>query len=128
MIKADFRILAIQVFTRLDSRSSSPGLVDQSDTVNSNTQTIRDSDDDNLETIGRKLSIIRANTDNIFSDTRTSDNGNVSDDIDGVLRKKRCSDREALDSAEDAPNDSLTDEEGDVGQYDDSLRRRRLVL
>ncbi|KAF5288232.1 hypothetical protein FQA39_LY04000 [Lamprigera yunnana] len=113
---------AIEIYTRLDC--GSPQLIEQSDTVNCNTQTIRDSDDDNLETIGRKLSIIRANTDNIFSDTRTPDNGNISDEIEEVLRNKRSSDRQISDSAEDAPNDSLTDEEG---QYDDSLRRRRLV-
>lgn len=109
----------------MSCRSSSPELENQSDSVNSNTQRIRDSDDDNLETIGRKLSIIRANTDNIFSDTQLSNNGNISDDIDGVLRQKRCTNKEILDSAEDAPNDSLTDEECDIGRYDDSLRRRR---
>ncbi|KAF5280522.1 hypothetical protein FQR65_LT00273 [Abscondita terminalis] len=113
---------ASEIYTRLDC--GSPRLPDQSDTVNSNTQTIRDSDDDNLETIGRKLSIIRANTDNIFSDTRPSDNGNISDEIEEVLRKKRCPDSQILDSAEDAPNDSLTDDEV---QYDDSLRRRSLA-
>lgn len=111
---------AVEIYTRLDSTE----LQDQSDTVNSNTQTMHDSDDENLETIGRKLSFIKANTDNIFSDTRTSDNGNISDEIEGVLRHKICSDRQILDSAEDAPNDSLTDEEG---HYDDSLRRRSLA-
>lgn len=123
-------ISAIQVFTRMSSRSPSPDLMDQSDTVNSNIQNVRYSDDDNLETIGRKVSeIISATNGNIFSDNRNSDNGNVSDDADGVLKKRRCSEtRDALDSGEDCANDSFTDEEGEVVQCDQSLRRRRYLF
>ncbi|XP_018323033.1 mitogen-activated protein kinase kinase kinase 13 isoform X2 [Agrilus planipennis] len=89
---------------------------------------IRDSDDDHLETIGRKVSeIITITNGNILTDTRSLENGNVSDNIDGVLKKRRCSETKELESAEDATNDSLTDEEGEDGQYDHSLRRRSLA-
>lgn len=81
-------LLAIQVFTRLDSRSPSPVLLDQADTVNSNTQSTRMySDDENLETIGRKVSaIINGNT---FLDIRTSDNGNISSETEEIVGKRR---------------------------------------
>lgn len=112
------------MFNNKDSRSNSPDLIDQDDSINRNIQELKDRDDDNLETIERKFSIIRANTDNILSDYRTV-NGNIVDDIDEVLRQNRSISRDPLDSAEDAPNDSLTDDEEHNG---DSLRRRRLVL
>lgn len=103
-------------------------MLDQADTVNSNAQPTRDySDDDRLETIGRKVSeaIISATNGNIISDIRSSDNGNITDSIDEVLRKRRCSDtRKRVDSAEDVANDSFTDEEGEV-QCNYTLRRKR---
>lgn len=72
----------------MDSRSPSPVLLDQADTVNSNTQSTRMySDDENLETIGRKVSaIINGNT---FLDIRVSDNGNISSETEEVMGKRR---------------------------------------
>lgn len=73
----------------MDSRSPSPELLDQADTENSNTQSTRMySDDENLETIGRKVSaIINGNT---FLDIRTaSDNGNISSETEEVVGKRR---------------------------------------
>ncbi|KAK9746503.1 Protein tyrosine and serine/threonine kinase [Popillia japonica] len=98
----------------IESRTSSPDMLDQADTVNSNAQPTRDySDDDRLETIGRKVS------EAIISATN--------DSIDEVLRKRRCSDtRKRVDSAEDVANDSFTDEEGEV-QCNYTLRRKSIA-
>ncbi|XP_022917912.1 mitogen-activated protein kinase kinase kinase 13-B isoform X2 [Onthophagus taurus] len=122
------------VFTNLYSRESTSDLdLDETDDVNRNAQPTRDySDDDRLETIGRKVSaaLIGVTNGNIVSDIRTSsDNGNITDglDLDEVLRKRRCSDtRQIIDSAEDITNDSVTDEEGE-DQYNYSLRRKSIA-
>ncbi|XP_065160708.1 mitogen-activated protein kinase kinase kinase 13 isoform X3 [Atheta coriaria] len=121
----------VELYTlqRLGHRSTTPDdRLDESDNVNSNSQTRDYSDEDTLETIGRKVSevseIISANNGNMFTD-RLAENGNVSEDIEEVLRKRRCSDTRhtTLDSGEeDVANDSCTDEEGEIGRKY-SLRR-----
>lgn len=88
-VSYDFdNISAIQVFTRIDSRSPSPVLLDEADTANSNTQATRlYSDDENLETIGRKVSaIINGNT---FLDIRPSENGNIFSEAEEIVGKRR---------------------------------------
>ncbi|XP_017767959.1 PREDICTED: mitogen-activated protein kinase kinase kinase 12 isoform X3 [Nicrophorus vespilloides] len=130
----------VQVFTRVESRCASPDDVDTgcdvttttTDTVNSNSTfaPTRDnySDEDNLETLRRKVSavteIISATNGNIF------DNGNVSEDIQEAIRKRRCSESRSSchdNVVVDATNDSFTDEEGEVGEYNMSLRRRSVA-
>ena len=122
-------VAEVPAFSSNDSRSSTPDLLDQTDAENSNAQLPRDySDDDQLETIGRKVSkaIISVTNGNIISDIRRSDNGNISDTIDEVLKKRRCSDTRQIESTEEVTNDSVTDEEGEV-PYNYTLRRKRYV-
>lgn len=104
---------------RVDSRSNSPTLFDTADSVNRNIGPGDYNEEDNLETLDRKVSEIKIGT--IFS----SDNGNISHHLDEIIRKRTCSEsRHDLDSTEDAANeDSFTDEEGET--YNHSLRRRR---
>lgn len=120
---------AVQVFQRIDSRSPSPTMnLDQVDALNCNAQPCHDySDDDNLKTISEKVDALMSCTNgNIFSEIRTSQNGNILDEMEVVLREKRYSDtRPTVDSMEDCPNDSYTDEEGEVLQSYPSLRRKR---
>lgn len=117
---------AIQVFTRMDSRTPSPTMLDQSDAVNSNTPQLRMySDDETLETIDRKVSAM-FNV-NRFGDTRASDNGNFSSETEDVVSKRRCPEtKEERESTEDAANDSISEEEG--GVYNLQLRRKRSVF
>lgn len=119
--------LVIQVFTRMDSRSPSPTILSQADAVNSNMPetAMYNSDDEKLETIGRKVSAIING--NIFTDTRSSDNGNMSSETDEVLHKRRCSEpKEERESTEDAANDSFTDDEREHCNHL-ALRRKRYV-
>ncbi|XP_063910272.1 mitogen-activated protein kinase kinase kinase 13-like isoform X2 [Zophobas morio] len=111
----------IQVFSRLHPDAIITDLYDQEDTLNRNDTTCRESsDEDHLETIGRKVSALRNG--NIFPDIQiATENGNVTTDLSEVLRAKTCN---GQDSTEDACNDSFTDEEGEV--YN-SLRRRSLA-
>ncbi|KAJ8966883.1 hypothetical protein NQ314_003247 [Rhamnusium bicolor] len=109
----------VQVFTRMDSRSTSPVIFDPEDSVNRNIGPPRaSSEEDNLETIGRKVSAIKIGT--IFS----PENGNISDNLGEIIRQRTCSEtRDELDSTEDAANeDSFTDEEGEI--YNNHLRRK----
>ncbi|KAJ8954614.1 hypothetical protein NQ318_003148 [Aromia moschata] len=109
----------VPVFTRVDSRSTSPIIFDSEDSVNRNIGPPRaSSEEDNLERIGRKVSEIKIGS--IFS----PENGNISDDIGEIIRQRACSEtRDELDSTEDAANeDSFTDEEGEI--YNNHLRRK----
>ncbi|XP_049818926.1 mitogen-activated protein kinase kinase kinase 13 isoform X3 [Aethina tumida] len=110
---------SVQVFTRVDSRSTSPILFNQDDdTINRNMDHPRlSSDEENLETLGRKVSEMRIST--LFS----SENGNLTDDLGEIIRKKASCD--TRDSTEDAANDSFTDEEGEICNH--SLRRRSVA-
>ncbi|RZC37328.1 mitogen-activated protein kinase kinase kinase 13, partial [Asbolus verrucosus] len=112
----------VQVFSRVHSKHVLTDIYDQEDTINRNDGTHRvSSDEDNLETLGRKVSAIKNG--NIFTDIRISaENGNVTTEIGDVIRKTCC---DGQDSTEDACNDSFTDEEGEV--YNNSLRRRSLA-
>ncbi|KAG5867706.1 hypothetical protein JTB14_019123 [Gonioctena quinquepunctata] len=112
---------AVQVFTRIDSRCTSPTIFDCEDSVNRNIAPGASSEEDNLETIGRKVSAIKIAS--IFS----PENGNLSSSLDEIIRHRTCSEtRDDLDSTEDAANeDSFTDEEGEI--YNHSLRRRSLA-
>lgn len=95
----------IQVFTQMDS--------EEADTVNSNTRPVRmcSDDDEKLETMGRKVSAIING--NIFTEMRTSENGNsiLSEEI---LRRTSESKDDLNESTEDAAHDSFTDEERNV--------------
>lgn len=107
------------MFTRVDSRSTSPIIFDTEDSVNRNIGPTRvSSEEDNLETIGRKVSAIKIGT--IFS----PENGNISDNLGEIIRQRTCSEtRDELDSTEDAANeDSFTDDEGETYNH---LRRKR---
>jgi hypothetical protein len=97
-------------------------IYDQEDTLNRNDNPRRESsDEDNLETIGRKVSALKNG--NIFTDIQISnENGNVTTELGDVLRKSCSKTCNGQDSTEDMCNDSFTDEEGEV--YN-SLRRRR---
>ncbi|XP_018568344.1 mitogen-activated protein kinase kinase kinase 13 isoform X2 [Anoplophora glabripennis] len=109
----------VQIFTRVDSRSTSPIIFDSEDSVNRNIGPPRaSSEEDHLETIGRKVSAIKIGT--IFS----PENGNISDNLGEIIRQRTCSEtRDELDSTEDAANeDSFTDEEGEI--YNNHLRRK----
>lgn len=110
---------AVQIFMRTDSRSNSPIMFDRDDNVNRNLGGSGYSEEDNLETLDRKVSEIKIGT--MFS----TENGNISQHLDEIIRKRTCSEtRHDLDSTEDAANeDSFTDEEGEA--YNHSLRRRR---
>lgn len=95
-------------------------MFDTADSVNRNISAPRgSSDEDNLETLDRKVSEMKIGS--IFS----TENGNISHHLDEIIRKRTCSEtRHDLDSTEDAANeDSVTDEEGEA--YNHSLRRRR---
>lgn len=108
---------AIQIFTRVDSRCGSPTIFQTEDNVNRNIGQRVSSEEDNLDTLDRKVSEIKIGT--IFS----TDNGNIPHHLDEIIRKRTCSDSRH-DSTEDAANeDSFTDEEGET--YNHSLRRRR---
>ncbi|CAG9855934.1 unnamed protein product [Phyllotreta striolata] len=110
----------VKVYTRRDSRSPSPSRFDCEDTVNRNVQNMS-SEEDNLETIGRRVSAIKIDT--IFS----PENGNLSTTICDIMRQRTFSEtRDDLDSTEDAANDSVSDEEGEV--YNQTLRRRSKQL
>lgn len=102
--------------------------IDQVDAINCNAQPVHDySDDENLKSISEKVTALMSSTNgNIFSEIRTPQNGNILDEMEVVLRERRYSDtRQAIDSMEDCPNDSYTDEEGEVLQSFPSLRRKR---
>ncbi|XP_015833522.1 mitogen-activated protein kinase kinase kinase 13 isoform X2 [Tribolium castaneum] len=105
----------VEVFSRRHSESL---IYDQEDTLNQNDATRREfSDEDNLETLGRKVSALKNG--NIFTDIQNSaENGNVTD-LDVLRKNCACS---AQDSTEDACNDSFTDEEGEV--YNNTLWRK----
>lgn len=120
---------AIQVFTRLDS-CSSPDLLDEADpNSNSRTLDVREcSDDDNLDTLDRKVSAIVNG--NRFTDVQT-DNGNASDgdllrvtrDEDLIFRQNSSETQLSVDSIEDVCE--WSDEEGDLPVGYPSLRRKR---
>lgn len=104
------------MFSRVHSKSL---IYAQEDSINRNDGPQRESsDEDNLETIGRKVSELKNG--NIFSDIQ-AENGNVTDLEE--LRKTCVKCCNGQDSTEDACNDSFTDEEGEV--YNNTLRRRR---
>ncbi|XP_056648259.1 mitogen-activated protein kinase kinase kinase 13 isoform X1 [Diorhabda sublineata] len=109
---------SVQRFTRRDSRIPSPVIFECEDTVNRNIDPQLSSEEDNLETIGRKVSAIKIDT--IFS----PENGNISTSLVDIMRQRSFSEtRDDLDSTEDAANeDSVTDEEGEV--YNQSLKRK----
>lgn len=107
----------------MNSHSVSPVLPDETDTNSNKQPSTMYSDDEKLETIGRKVSAIING--NIFSDTRTSDNGNISSENDKTYTKKRCTDcKEERESTEDAANDSFTDEDCETYNHL-ALRRKR---
>ncbi|CAH1105459.1 unnamed protein product [Psylliodes chrysocephalus] len=108
----------VQIFTRPDgSRTPSPNIFESEDSVNRNIHPQISSEEDNLETIGRKVSAIKIDT--MFS----PENGNLSTNFCDIMRQRSFSEtRDDLDSTEDAANDSVSDEEGEV--YNQSLRRR----
>lgn len=112
----------IQVFTRVDPMDRCIESK-RADTMNQNLRT-NDNNDDNYVTIGRGL-----RTTQIISDNgNVSDNGNLKDDIDVLrIRTTECNRTDDIDSTEECPNDSFTDEEGDVNYYN-HLRRRRYVI
>jgi mitogen-activated protein kinase kinase kinase 13 len=114
----------IQVFSRVHSKTIITDIYDQEDTLNRNDNPRRESsDEDNLETIGRKVSALKNG--NIFTDIQISnENGNVTTELGDVLRKSCSKTCNGQDSTEDMCNDSFTDEEGEV--YN-SLRRRSLA-
>ncbi|CAH1123108.1 unnamed protein product [Ceutorhynchus assimilis] len=112
---------SIPVFTKLDSRGTSPIIFDRvEDTVNRNLNPLEVSSEENLEAISRKVSAIA-----IYS----PENGNIAENLEEIIRKRtRSETREVLDrdSTEDAANeDSFTDEEGEI--YNQSLKRRSLA-
>lgn len=90
----------------------------RADTMNQNLRTNHDDNDDNFVTISRRVS-----TELISNNGNVSDNGNLKDELD-VLRIRTSECRTDVDSTEECPNDSFTDEEGDVNYYN-HLRRRR---
>lgn len=105
---------------RVNSERTSPVMFNSEDTVNSNIHPQRDSsEEDNLETIGRKVSAIKIGT--MFS----PENGNLSSNLGDIMRQRtRSETKNDLESTEDAANeDSFTDEEGEI--YNQSLRRKR---
>ncbi|CAH1155734.1 unnamed protein product [Phaedon cochleariae] len=114
----------VQVFT---THIASPTTISNpifhpDDTVNRNDiDPGASSEEDNLETIGRKVSAIKMSA--MFS----PENGNISSSLDDIIRHRTCSEtRDDLDSTEDQANeDSFTDEEGEI--YNQSLRRRSLA-
>lgn len=110
---------AVQIFTRADSADpvSTPDLTERADSMNQNLRTNDFSDDDNLESMERQLAELISDNGNM------SDNGNLSDDMD-ALRIRTGESRTNIDSTEEYPNDSFTDEEGEVNHYN-HLRRRR---
>ncbi|XP_074033037.1 mitogen-activated protein kinase kinase kinase 13 wallenda isoform X1 [Leptinotarsa decemlineata] len=115
---------AVQVFTRVDSRSTSPIDFDCEDSVNRNIVPGASSEEDNLETIGRKVSAIKIAA--IFSPENGNLSSGISDMGDMIRQRTNSETRDDLDSTEDAANeDSFTDEEGEV--YNHSLRRRSLA-
>lgn len=96
-------------------------IYDQDDNLNRNDCSHRlSSDEDNLATIGRKVSELK--NCNMFADI-SMENGNVATELDEVLRINCSNTCIGQDSTEDACNDSFTDEEGEV--YNNYLRRRR---
>lgn len=98
------------MYIRRGTRTPSPNMFDETDTVNKNINRGVNSSDEYLDTIGRKVSEMKTNS--IFLD-----NGNVGD-------RKVTESRDEIDSTEDAGNeDSFSDEGHDV--YDYALRRRR---
>ncbi|CAG9838834.1 unnamed protein product [Diabrotica balteata] len=109
----------VQIFTRRDSRTPSPEIFECEDSVNRNIDPQLSSEEDNLETISRKVSAMKIDT--IFS----PENGNISTNLVDIIRQRTFSEtRDDLDSTEDAANeDSVTDEEGEI--YNHPLRRRR---
>ncbi|VEN45229.1 unnamed protein product [Callosobruchus maculatus] len=114
-----------QVFTRLDPDPVSPVRdirFDSEDTANRNIRSPRESsEEDNLETIGRKVSAIKIGS--MFS----PENGNISNSIGDIMRQRtRSETKDDLDSTDNAANeDSFTDEEGEI--YNPTLRRRSLA-
>lgn len=90
----------------------------RADTMNQNLRSNNDnSDEETLVTISRRIS----------DNGNVSDNGNLEEEEVDVLRIRRTSEnRTDVDSTEECPNDSFTDEEGDVNYYN-HLRRRRYV-
>lgn len=137
-----FLLTVTQIFTRIDS-CSSPDLLDDADPNSNPRLDVREcSDDDNLDTLDRKVSAI-VNGNRFAAETQLqtsiSDNGNESDsgDIlrvvsrDDELFRKAVTEMQfsvdsvdSVDSVEDVC-ESWSDEEGEVpGEYP-SLRRRR---
>lgn len=125
---------AVQVFTRLDSCSSAD-ILNEADTVNRNARILDGkecSDDDNLDTLDRKVSaIVNAN---IYTDVLNTDNGNMTEDIlrihkqEIIFRQHSSETNHSTDSVEDVC-ESWSDEEGEEpGDYNQSLRRRRYVI
>ncbi|KAK9886827.1 hypothetical protein WA026_018479 [Henosepilachna vigintioctopunctata] len=112
----------IPIFTRCSSIS-----LDPEDNGNCNPDEIRYSDEDNLETLARKVSALKNG--NLFMDiNRSAENGNVTEHFGGDIARKRTSSetRDVLDSTEDAANeDSYTDEEGET--YNHTLKRKSLT-
>lgn len=124
--------LAIQVFTRQDSCSSTD-VLNEADAMNRNSRVMIDakdcSDDDNLDTLDRKVSAIVNG--NIFTDIHNIDNGNMTEDIllthkpDTMYRQHSSETNHSSDSVEDVC-ETWSDEERDVSRdYSQSLRRRR---
>ncbi|KAL3284694.1 hypothetical protein HHI36_018843 [Cryptolaemus montrouzieri] len=111
----------IPIFTRCSSST-----LDPEDNGNCNPDEIRYSDEDNLETLARKVSALKNG--NLFMDiNRSPENGNLTDHFGNDVRKRTTSEtRDVLDSTEDAANeDSYTDEEGET--YNHSLKRKSLT-
>lgn len=109
----------------MDSRSPSPDFLSKADELNQNEPHINDySDDDNLKIIGMEVTALIGNNGNMFRDLSISENGNISQDLE-TLRIMNSSERRSnVESTEECPNDSFTDEEGEVNHYN-YLRRKR---
>lgn len=120
--------LVIQTFTRLDSCSSND-VLNEADTVNRNLHIIDGkecSDDDNLDTLDRKVSAIVNG--NRFTDVHNIENGNMADVLrtrqqEIIYRQHSSETNHSTDSVEDM-GESWSDEEVTKG-CSQSLRRKR---
>uniref|UniRef100_A0AAR5PZK1 Mitogen-activated protein kinase kinase kinase n=1 Tax=Dendroctonus ponderosae TaxID=77166 RepID=A0AAR5PZK1_DENPD len=112
---------AIPIFTRMDSRPSSPIIFDTTDdATNRNIDTPEVSSEENLEAISRKVAAITI---------CSPENGNIGDNLCEIIRNRTLSDcRVGLDrdSTEDAANEDSISED-DAETYNHSLRRRSLA-
>lgn len=110
----------VQLFTRVNSRSTSPVTFDENDTVNKNITKMRtaSSSEEYLESISKEI-------DKMTIDSLLSENGNV---MICPLEKRILSEiNDDVESTEDAANeDSLTDEDRDL--YNHALRRRSSLI